>query len=314
MNKNWITPSNNLALEIQNLSKKYKDSDDYAIKNISLNVKCGSFFGFLGLNGAGKSTLINIIGGTVIKTNGLVKIWDINIDKNRKQSKLAVGIVPQELNIDAFFTPKDQLELQAGLFNVPKKDRITEKLLKIMELSSKANSYSRTLSGGMRRRLLVAKALVHQPPLIILDEPTAGVDIDLRKKIWSSLKKINKSGVTIILTTHYLEEAEKLCDEIAIMHKGRIVSRGTKTELLSKIDSKILSVKTNNVIDNSCIFQLNKFFKVEIKSNSLDITYVPSSITIDKIISILKKFKISILDIKTKEVTIEDIFTMATKE
>ena len=181
----WVPPDNNLAIEIKNLSKIYKNSDSVhpALNNISLKIKCGSFFGLLGPNGAGKSTLINIIAGTTIKSEGNVKIWDLDIDRFRKQSKLAVGVVPQELNIDAFFTPVDQLELQAGLFGVPKNKRITSKILDLMDLTTKSNAYSRNLSGGMRRRLLVAKAMVHNPPILILDEPTAGVDVELRKKL-----------------------------------------------------------------------------------------------------------------------------------
>jgi len=178
MHKKWIKPKNNLAIEIQNLNKTYKNSQKNikALSNINLNIKCGSFYGLLGPNGAGKSTIINILGGTTTKDTGKIKIWGLNIDTHRKQSKLAIGIVPQELNIDAFFTPKDQLELQAGLFNVPKKQRVTDYILELMELTEKANSYSRNLSGGMRRRLLVAKAMVHNPPIIILDEPTDRVD------------------------------------------------------------------------------------------------------------------------------------------
>ncbi len=245
MHKKWIKPKNNLAIEIQNLNKTYKSStiNINALSDINLNIKCGSFYGLLGPNGAGKSTIINILGGTVTKDKGVLKIWGLNIDTHRKQSKLAIGIVPQELNVDAFFTPKDQLELQAGLFNVPKNERVTDYILELMELTDKANEYSRKLSGGMRRRLLVAKAMVHNPPIIILDEPTAGVDIELRQKLWNNFKKLNKQGVTIILTTHYLEEAEILCDEIAIIHKGKIVANDNKKNLLKLIDKKILIMR-----------------------------------------------------------------------
>ena len=211
--------------------------------NCNIGVYRGKISSVVGPNGAGKSTIINILGGTTTKDTGKIKIWGLNIDTHRKQSKLAIGIVPQELNIDAFFTPKDQLELQAGLFNVPKKQRVTDYILELMELTEKANSYSRNLSGGMRRRLLVAKAMVHNPPIIILDEPTAGVDIELRKKLWDNFKKLNKEGITIILTTHYLEEAETLCDEIAIIHKGEIVANDNKKNLLKLIDKKILMIK-----------------------------------------------------------------------
>ena len=316
MNKYWIKPKNNLAIEIHNLNKQYNNNsqDDPALKNICLNIKCGSFFGLLGPNGAGKSTLINIIGGTVIKSEGLVKIWDINIDTNRKQSKLAVGIVPQELNIDAFFTPREQLELQAGLFNVPKKERITDKILEIMELTSKANAYSRTLSGGMRRRLLVAKSMIHNPPIIILDEPTAGVDVELRKKLWKNFKKLNSLGVTIILTTHYLEEAESLCDEIAIIHKGEIVTKGAKKTLLSKVDKKIVTIKFDINLSPKVFQKLKNLGTIKLSGQYCEIHYIPSKTSIDDIIKFLKKEKIKILDLKTREVNLEDIFLMLTKK
>ena len=240
----WEPPKNNLALEINNLSKIYNNEDnDIALDNICLTVKVGSIFGLLGPNGAGKSTLINIISGTVFKTSGNVLIWGIDIDKKRKQSKLAVGVVPQELNIDAFFTPHELLNLHSGMFNVPKIVRKIDELLRLMDLSDKAQSYSRKLSGGMRRRLLVAKAMVHTPPILILDEPTAGVDVELRQKLWSHFKELNKLGVTIILTTHYLEEAENLCDHIAIINHGKIVANESKKSLLRKLNEKIIYIR-----------------------------------------------------------------------
>ena len=242
----WEPPKNNLALEINNLSKIYNNEDNnIALDNISLTVKVGSIFGLLGPNGAGKSTLINIISGTVFKTSGNVLIWGIDIDKKRKQSKLAVGVVPQELNIDAFFTPNELLNLHSGMFNVPKIARKTDELLRLMDLSDKAQSYSRKLSGGMRRRLLVAKAMVHTPPILILDEPTAGVDVELRQKLWNHFKELNKLGVTIILTTHYLEEAENLCDHIAIINHGKIVANESKQSLLKKLNEKIIKTHIN---------------------------------------------------------------------
>ena len=237
--KYWEVPHNQLALQIKKLSKIYNDKvNNIALNDISLNVPVGSIFGLLGPNGAGKSTLINIISGSVIKTSGKVCIWGLDIDKHRKQSKLAVGVVPQELNIDAFFTPKETLNLHSGMFNVPKNNWRTDELLKLMDLTDKAETYSRKLSGGMRRRLLVAKAMVHSPPIVILDEPTAGVDVELRQKLWSYFKKLNELGVTIILTTHYLEEAEFLCDHIAIINKGKIIANETKKSLLSKSSQK----------------------------------------------------------------------------
>ena len=242
--KNWQIPKNQLALEIKNLTKTYQgESEHYALDDVSLNVKAGSIFGLLGPNGAGKSTLINIISGIVFKSSGDVSVWGMDIEKERKQSKLAVGIVPQELNIDAFFTPDELLDLHSGMFNVPKAFRKTKELLKLMDLSDKAKSYSRKLSGGMRRRLLVAKAMVHSPPILILDEPTAGIDVELRQKLWNHFKDLNKLGVTIILTTHYLEEAEYLCDDIAIINKGKIIANENKKSLLTKFNEKLIYIK-----------------------------------------------------------------------
>ena len=315
MHKKWIKPKNNLAIEIQDLSKTYQNSTKKinALSKINLNIKCGSFYGLLGPNGAGKSTIINILGGTTIKDSGKIKIWGLNIDTQRKQSKLAIGIVPQELNIDAFFTPRDQLELQAGLFNVPKKQRATDYILELMELTDKANEYSRNLSGGMRRRLLVAKAIVHNPPIIILDEPTAGVDIELRKKLWDNFKKLNKEGVTIILTTHYLEEAETLCDEIAIIHKGKIVANDSKKNLLKLIDKKILVMRFEKTPNKKLINALNKFGKTEIDKKNCVITFKPTNISIDKILKVTKIHGFTILDLQTKDANLEDVFISLTK-
>ena len=315
MYKKWIKPKNNLAIEIQNLNKTYKSSSKNikALSNVNLNIKCGSFYGLLGPNGAGKSTIINILGGTVTKDKGDLKIWGLNIDTHRKQSKLAIGIVPQELNIDAFFTPKDQLELQAGLFNVPKKDRVTDYILELMELTYKANEYSRKLSGGMRRRLLVAKAMVHSPPIIILDEPTAGVDIELRQKLWNNFKKLNKQGVTIILTTHYLEEAEILCNEIAIINKGKIVANDNKRNLLKLIDKKILIMKFEEAPNKKLINDLNKFGEIKIIKKVCEITFKPKNTTIDKILKVTKSHGLTILDLQTKDANLEDVFISLTK-
>ena len=312
----WIPPKNNLAIKIDNLTKVYKNSEQNyaALNNISLHIKCGSFFGLLGPNGAGKSTLINIIAGTTIKSSGNVKIWDLDIDNYRKQSKLAVGVVPQELNIDAFFTPNDQLELQAGLFNVPKKERITSKILDIMDLTSKRYEYSRNLSGGMRRRLLVAKAMVHNPPILILDEPTAGVDVELRKKLWENFKELNSFGVTIILTTHYLEEAENLCNQIAIIHKGEIVTQGSKDHLLSKIDKKIVTIKFKDTIPNNVKKDFRTLGKVSFQNQICNINYKPSKVSINEVIEFFKEKKIKILDLKTRDIKLEDVFLMLTKD
>ena len=311
----WEPPKNNLALEINNLSKIYNNEDnDIALDNICLTVKVGSIFGLLGPNGAGKSTLINIISGTVFKTSGNVLIWGIDIDKKRKQSKLAVGVVPQELNIDAFFTPNELLNLHSGMFNVPKIARKTDELLRLMDLSDKAQSYSRKLSGGMRRRLLVAKAMVHTPPILILDEPTAGVDVELRQKLWSHFKELNKLGVTIILTTHYLEEAENLCDHIAIINHGKIVANESKKSLLRKLNEKIIYIKFKNNIDKKSEQALKKIGTIKFDSNELQINFKPDKISMKKIIKIIYETDIDIVDLSTKDASLEDVFINITSK
>ena len=236
------------VLAVKNLSKVYSKNGSkttHALNNLNLEVKEGEIFGLLGPNGAGKSTFINILGGSVIKTSGEVNVWGFNLDKNPRQIKASIGIVPQEVNFDPFFSPKKLLELQAGLYGIKKKDRITDTILKLVSLQDQANSYARSLSGGMKRRLLVAKAMVHQPPIIILDEPTAGVDVDLRKKLWENLRSLNNKGVTIILTTHYLEEAEKMCDRIGILSHGELVALDTTKNLLNRIQAKIVRLITD---------------------------------------------------------------------
>ena len=311
----WEPPKNNLALEINNLSKIYNNEDnDIALDNICLTVKVGSIFGLLGPNGAGKSTLINIISGTVFKTSGNVLIWGIDVDKKRKQSKLAVGVVPQELNIDAFFTPNELLNLHSGMFNVPKIARKTDELLRLMDLSDKAQSYSRKLSGGMRRRLLVAKAMVHTPPILILDEPTAGVDVELRQKLWSHFKELNKLGVTIILTTHYLEEAENLCDHIAIINHGKIVANESKKSLLRKLNEKIIYIKFKNNIDKKSEQALKKIGTIKFDSNELQINFKPDKISMKKIIKIIYETDIDIIDLSTKDASLEDVFINITSK
>ena len=308
--KYWEVPHNQLALQIKKLSKIYKDKvNNIALNDISLNVPVGSIFGLLGPNGAGKSTLINIISGSVIKTSGKVCIWGLDIDKHRKQSKLAVGVVPQELNIDAFFTPKETLNLHSGMFNVPKNNWRTDELLKLMDLTDKAETYSRKLSGGMRRRLLVAKAMVHSPPIVILDEPTAGVDVELRQKLWSYFKKLNELGVTIILTTHYLEEAEFLCDHIAIINKGKIIANETKKSLLSKSNQKVIFI---TLINDKITEKDKNFLKdigdVKFLKDKVEIYFDPRHISMNKIIETIYKTDLKILDLSTKNVSLEEVF------
>ena len=305
---NWETPKNKLALELKNITKYYNHNKNIALDDISLEIKVGSIFGLLGPNGAGKSTLINIISGTVFKTSGQVRIWDIDIDKERKQSKLAVGIVPQELNIDAFFTPYELLDLHSGMFNVPKIDRKVNQLLKLMDLSDKAKAYSRNLSGGMRRRLLVAKAMVHTPPILILDEPTAGVDVELRQKLWNHFKELNKLGVTIILTTHYLEEAENLCDHIAIINHGKIVANESKNTLLKKLNEKKIYVKLDKELSKKSEQSLKKIGTLKINGKEIQINFRPNKISMKNVIKIIYEANLDIIDLSTKDVSLEDVF------
>ena len=239
---------NKIALTVENLTKIYlknkeKQISDKALNNLTFQVKQGEIFGLLGPNGAGKTTFLSILGGTVIKSKGKVNVWGFDLDKNPRQVRASIGIVPQEVNLDAFFSPKDLLDLQAGLYGGPKNSRITETILKMVSLEKQANSYSRSLSGGMKRRLLIAKAMVHQPPILVLDEPTAGVDVELRKNLWDNVKKLNEQGVTIILTTHYLFEAQKMCDRIAIINKGNLVALDTTEKLLEEFKQKRLFLK-----------------------------------------------------------------------
>jgi len=303
------------VLTVKNLNKIYskkRSISTQALKNLNLQVKEGEIFGLLGPNGAGKSTFINILGGSVIKTGGEVNVWGFNLDKNPRQVRASIGIVPQEVNLDPFFSPKKLLELQAGLYGIKKKDRITDAILKLVSLEKQANSYSRSLSGGMKRRLLVAKAMVHQPPIIILDEPTAGVDVDLRKTLWQNLRSLNNQGITIILTTHYLEEAEKMCDRIGILNHGELVALDTTENLLDRIQTKIVHFtidKKSNITDNA----LESLKIILNNQNKLSVSYEKSKINIDTIVSILKEQNIKIIDISTDDGDLEDVFLRLTK-
>ena len=233
---------NKFALTVENLTKIYSNSknkkQNKALNELNFNVKQGEVFGLLGPNGAGKTTFLSILGGAVTKTSGKVNVWGFDLDKNPRQVRASIGIVPQEVNLDAFFSPKKLLELQAGLYGVTRKNRITDLILKMVSLQDKANAYSRSLSGGMKRRLLIAKAMVHQPPILVLDEPTAGVDVELRNNLWENVKELNNEGVTIILTTHYLIEAQEMCDRITIIDKGNLVALDTTERLLERIKTK----------------------------------------------------------------------------
>ena len=303
------------VVDVKNLKKTYLKKGANlveALKNLNLEVKEGEIFGLLGPNGAGKSTFINILGGSVIKTEGKVNVWGFDLDKNPRQVRASIGIVPQEVNVDPFFSPKDLLELQAGLYGVKKKDRITDTILKLVSLEKQANSYSRSLSGGMKRRLMVAKAMVHQPPIVILDEPTAGVDVELRKKLWDNVKSLNEKGVTIILTTHYLEEAEKMCDRIGILSQGELVALDTTKNLLDKIQTKIV----NFITDKKANIDENQLESLKVISNGngkLSISYEKSKINIDQIIKYLSTQNIKIFDISTDDGDLEDVFLRLTK-
>ena len=298
-----------------NRSKIYNRKNSNAIKalnNLNLDVNEGEIFGLLGPNGAGKTTFINILGGTVIKTSGKVNVHGFDLDENPRQVRASIGIVPQEVNLDPFFSPRKILELQAGLYGIKKKDRITETVLKLVSLSHQADSYARSLSGGMKRRLLMAKALVHQPPIIILDEPTAGVDVDLRKNLWKNVRLLNDLGVTIILTTHYLEEAEKICDRIGILNKGELVALDTTSNLLNRIQTKRVIFKINKKIEIKD--EILKSLKIiNNKDNELCVSYEKNKIKIEEIINFIKTKNIEINDVVTYDADLEDVFLHLTK-
>ena len=270
-------------------------------------MQLGEIFGLLGPNGAGKTTFINILAGTSIKTSGDVNVCGFNLDKNPKQVRASIGIVPQEVNLDPFFSPKKLLELQAGLYGVKKKDRITDTILKLVSLDKQANSYARSLSGGMKRRLLIAKALVHQPPIIFLDEPTAGVDVELRKNLWENVKLLNNQGVTIILTTHYLEEAEQMCGRIGILSKGNLVALDSTRNLLNKIQTKKVTFKLNKLIQIKND-QLNSLKILSINDNDITVSYEKNRIKIEEVIKLIQNEGIKILDITTDDADLEDVF------
>ena len=303
------------VLYVKNLNKIYFSkqlNDNHAISNLNLEVKEGEIFGLLGPNGAGKTTFINILAGTVTKSSGEVNVWGFDLNKNPRQVRASIGIVPQEINLDPFFSPRKLLELQAGLYGVKKKDRITDTILKLVSLDKQANSYARSLSGGMKRRLLMAKALVHQPPIIFLDEPTAGVDVELRRNLWDNVKLLNNEGVTVILTTHYLEEAEEMCDRIGILNHGKLVALDSTKNLLSRIKTKKITLKTNKKLN----IQNNSLESLKIISNldnETSMSYEKSKVNIDELINIVRKDGVKIQDISTDDGDLEDVFLRLTK-
>ena len=299
----------NYAIEINGLKKIYnfkKANAFEALKGINLNIPKQSIFGLLGANGAGKSTLINIIAGLVKKTEGKVCVWGNDIDNNERNAKLSIGVVPQELILDPFFTPRETLEYQSGYYGVPKKENCVEEILESVGLLDKADAYARSLSGGMRRRLMIGKAMVHRPPILILDEPTAGVDVALRQSLWKEIKKLNKAGVTIILTTHFLEEAEAMCDSLAIVNKGKIVAEGQTNEMLNKLDKKELIILLEEEDANN--IKLEDVDLEILNNNLIKIAFKPSSINEGEIIEKIYKSGSKIKSINSKEPDLEELF------
>lgn len=302
---------NDYAIEITNLNKTYKPTGKSpaktALSDINLQIPKGSIFGLLGPNGAGKSTIINIMAGLVVKTSGSVKIWGTSIDDDERQAKANIGVVPQEINFDPFFTPAALLDIQAGMYGVPKAERRTAELLKLVGLEDKANSYARTLSGGMRRRLMMAKAMVHTPPILVPDEPTAGVDIELRRQMWDNVRLLNKQGLTVLLTTHYLEEAEALCDRIAIINHGQIVVNEETETLLARIDQKEITFRLDRAL-GELPEGLMEFHPVKGAARSVTCCYSPADGAVGRMIDVLRTSGYGITDISTDESDLEDVF------
>ena len=304
------------AVEARKLDKVYNPKggaqSQHALKAIDLAIPRGSLFGLLGPNGAGKSTFINILAGLVLKTSGTVNVWGIDIDDNPRNARAAIGIVPQELNLDAFFTPREMLEVQAGLYGVPPAERRTMEILDRVSLADKADAYSRSLSGGMRRRLLVAKAMVHNPPILVLDEPTAGVDIELRQQLWSSVRELNEAGTTILLTTHYLEEAEELCETIAIINQGQVIACEDTQSLIGRIEDRELHLTVAETVHE--VPKSLETLHVEMpEPQRFVIRYQTQEISVGEILAIFAKAGLTIADLKTREPDLEDTFLALTR-
>ncbi len=299
------------AIRIEGLGKIYAGGKR-ALDCVSFDVPRGQIFGLLGPNGAGKSTLINILAGLVVKTEGRAVIWGFDIDQHPRNAKLSIGIVPQEILFDPFFTPKEALEIQAGLYGVPKGERRTDQLLAAMRLTDKADAYARTLSGGMKRRLLVAKAMVHSPPILVLDEPTAGVDIELRQQLWSYVKELNAQGVTVVLTTHYLEEAEQLCDRIAIINHGRVIANEPTRELVGRAQEKNVVVTVDR--DVMAAPEAPCFQHIEVSGErQLTITYRKDQVNAGEVLAALQRDGLGIVDVTTRDPDLEDVFLSLTR-
>jgi ABC-2 type transport system ATP-binding protein len=298
------------AIRIESLSKTYagrSTEPKRALNEVSFDVPRGQIFGLLGPNGAGKSTLINILAGLVVKTSGKVNVWGFDIDEHPRNAKRSIGVVPQEIIFDPFFTPRETLEIQAGLYGVPPADRRTGELLAAMHLTDKANAYSRTLSGGMKRRLLVAKAMVHSPPILVLDEPTAGVDVELRRQLWDYVRKLHAQGVTIVLTTHYLEEAEELCDRIAIIHHGRVIANEPTRELVAKAQEKAVVVTFDRDIVQMPTDPSFENIQL-IDERTLEITYRKDKVNAGQVLAELTADGLGIVDVSTRDPDLEDVF------
>jgi len=303
------------AIRIDSLSKTYapkgKDAK-VALDNVSFDVPRGQIFGLLGPNGAGKSTLINILAGLVVKTGGKAIVWGFDIDEHPRNAKRSIGIVPQEILFDPFFTPREALEIQAGMYGVRKAERQSDALLAAMHLTDKANAYARTLSGGMKRRLLVAKAMVHSPPILVLDEPTAGVDIELRMQLWAYVKSLNAQGVTVVLTTHYLEEAEQLCDRIAIINHGKLIANEPTRELIAKAQDKAVVVTVDRDLVAAPVAPC--FDKIEISGErQLTITYRKDRVNAGEVLAALQADGLGIVDVTTKDPDLEEVFLSLTR-
>ncbi len=304
------------AIEVRGLRKVYRGSGGnpptVALKDLDLDIPRGSFFGLLGPNGAGKSTFINILAGMTVKTGGTANIWGFDIDKNPRNSRACIGVVPQELYYDAFFTPREALNLQAGLYGVPKKERRTEEILAAMHLSDKADAYARSLSGGMKRRLLVGKAMVHDPPVLVLDEPTAGVDVELRQQLWDYVRELNHRGVTVVLTTHYLEEAEALCDRIAIICHGEVVANEPTQTLLQRIEEKDLIIRVDRDFENMPSL-LVEHHAERTGPREVTIRYSAQTRRAGELINAVSEAGYEIVDLSTRETDLEDIFLQLTQ-
>ncbi|RAK57222.1 ABC transporter ATP-binding protein [Phenylobacterium deserti] len=302
------------AIEAKGLTKTYPATKTspamQALKGIDLAIPRGSIFGLLGPNGAGKSTFINILSGLTRKTGGTVKIWDRDIDTNGRNARAAIGVVPQEIAADPFFTPKEALDVAAGMYAVPPNERRTDELLAALGLSDKAGAYVRQLSGGMKRRLMVAKAMVHNPPVLILDEPTAGVDVELRRQLWNYVLELNRQGVTIVLTTHYLEEAQELCDQIAIINRGQVVACEPTSTLLRRMDTRNVIVTPQEPMDHAPL--LPGFETKLLKSGGFSVAYRTGESNVEQVLAAIRLAGLHIKDISTEDPDLEDIFVALT--